>query len=608
MSTGKGNFAFASSKKRTGSTSGGSGRDDKGSSDSSSSDKGSDNGGSGGSGSSDNSGSGSSDNSGSGSSDDGRGGTDNAAGGSSDTSNTSTQPPAIEETTPPPPAATTEQTCPDGLTADPATGNCPTPPDNSGGTATTSSPPQVANEQATCPDGLTADPNTSVCPPSPPLQQAIDDPDNDGVDKSKDNCFQPNPDQKDSDGDGIGDACDLTPGDIKSPPQTTPPTTPPPQSVDCTKTPNDPSCTTNSPPGQPVICKANEHYSAKQAKCRPNTDPLDDGTCAAGHHPVSKYCIPDETTTPVDCTKTPNDPSCTTTPTPASTELPLYDICPGGTPPDSYRHCSPGANGPGAHCNPGWHIITTSSGGLLCEKDAASTLPPAQPVDCTKTPNDPSCVTKPTPTQPVCPPGSSANPHSSPSSIQCDIPKLPNGRCPEGFEDLSDGSGPNCQFILRPAQPVVCKADQHYSPKSGECVSNDQPLDDGTCAATRVRHGHGNGSVSCDLPSGSCNADEHLSVKHATCVSNYYPNDEGNCANGWHSVKSPIGIGFHCEKDATTPTIMQTGGTNAGGGTGAIPTNAPPPQSQATHQFAPSQPECVPGFHWDSSQLKCMAD
>lgn len=32
-----------------------------------------------------------------------------------------------------------------------------------------------------------------------------------GIEDSNDNCFQPNPDQKDTDGDNIGDVCDLTP-------------------------------------------------------------------------------------------------------------------------------------------------------------------------------------------------------------------------------------------------------------------------------------------------------------------------------------------------------------------------------------------------------------
>jgi hypothetical protein len=39
----------------------------------------------------------------------------------------------------------------------------------------------------------------------------------DGVADENDNCFQPNPDQKDTDNDGIGDVCDLTPGNTLAP-------------------------------------------------------------------------------------------------------------------------------------------------------------------------------------------------------------------------------------------------------------------------------------------------------------------------------------------------------------------------------------------------------
>ena len=39
----------------------------------------------------------------------------------------------------------------------------------------------------------------------------------------------------------------------------------------------------------------------------------------------------------------------------------------------------------------------------------------------------------------------------------------------------------------------------------------------------------------------------------------------------------------------------------------APPTNTPPVQPQPPQQLAPSQPECVPGFHWDISQRKCVA-
>jgi hypothetical protein len=161
---GKVNLVFAS-KKRSSSGGGGSGsRNDGGSSDSSSSS--------------------SSDKGGGGSTDNGGGGTDKSnGGGSGDTGNTTPPPTTTEETAQAPPTKTEDNTatpptaenqqttCPDGSTPDPTTGNCPTPPDNSGGTETTP-PPAAATEQTSCPDGSTPDPTTGNCPPAATEQNA----------------------------------------------------------------------------------------------------------------------------------------------------------------------------------------------------------------------------------------------------------------------------------------------------------------------------------------------------------------------------------------------------------------------------------------------------
>jgi hypothetical protein len=71
--------------------------------------------------------------------------------------------------------------------------------------------------------GTTGTTSTTPPPTSSTTEEMVDK-DADGVDDKTDNCFQPNADQKDSDGDKIGDECDLTAnGPVTGPLNTTPP-------------------------------------------------------------------------------------------------------------------------------------------------------------------------------------------------------------------------------------------------------------------------------------------------------------------------------------------------------------------------------------------------
>jgi hypothetical protein len=71
----------------------------------------------------------------------------------------------------------------------------------------------------------------------------------------------------------------------------------------------------------------------------------------------------------------------------------------------------------------------------------------------------------------------------------------------------------------------------------------------------------------------------------------YVPvNKDGTCPPG----DEPASGGYCRHKIQSTPPA-------------APPTNTPPAQPQPPQQLAPSQPECVPGFHWDNAQLKCVA-
>jgi hypothetical protein len=111
----------------------------------------------------------------------------------------------------------------------------------------------------------------------------------------------------------------------------------------------------------------------------------------------------------------------------------------------------------------------------------------------------------------------------------------------------------------------------------------------------------------------NCPAGSHSDAPRGTCFPNSQPLSAGGCIPGWHLVSDT-----HCEKDfAKISTIppnttgdlpLEVGPSKFGQDTqNSVPpasTNPPvtPPVNPA------SQPECVPGFHWDNSQQQCIAD
>lgn len=91
-----------------------------------------------------------------------------------------------------------------------------------------------------------------------------------------------------------------------------------------------------------------------------------------------------------------------------------------------------------------------------------------------------------------------------------------------------------------PSTQPACPAGTHYSMKQGGCVSNGQPLDDGTCATDWHPHG-------------------------SICYYNNVPGSNGTCQPGWHLVTNPDG-GRICERDKAIKTpSSQTNNNNTGG-------------------------------------------
>jgi hypothetical protein len=71
----------------------------------------------------------------------------------------------------------------------------------------------------------------------------------------------------------------------------------------------------------------------------------------------------------------------------------------------------------------------------------------------------------------------------------------------------------------------------------------------------------------------------------------------GGCPQGYRLV-----AGVVCIKDITTSSTSTTPSPTA------TPTSEPSSITTNSPSLTPSNPECVPGYHWDNSQLKCISD
>jgi hypothetical protein len=117
-------------------------------------------------------------------------------------------------------------------------------------------------------------------------------------------------------------------------------------------------------------------------------------------------------------------------------------------------------------------------------------------------------------------------------------------------------------------------------------------------------------------PSGSHLIGSKCVVDGAKCPSGL----DGGVQEGYNCIKCPSMTPISYQGKGVTQLPVLPGSNTGSTGGGFIqlfpvkpppatpPTNTPPVQPQTPQQLAPSQPECVPGFHWDNAELKCVAN
>jgi hypothetical protein len=262
-------------------------------------------------------------------------------------------------------------------------------------------------------------------------------------------------------------------------PEPPPPPPPPPGPIDCSTTPNDPSCKTT--PGA-VDC---------------NTNPND---LSCGPQP------------PVDCKTNPDNPSCTQPP-------PAVDCKANPNDPSCKPDCTKNPDDPYCKQPP-------------CDPNTESCPPP--PVDCTKNPEDPSCKVDCTtnPDDPSCPPTPPCQPavigiscpppppppscpsgeHYDPNQKKC-IPDKPP--CP-AVKVLSEGGSSDdckpCPGIEGGAAkmcppPPPCKTGEHRDPSTNKCVPDNCP-----------KNQHYDSKLNKCVPNPPCKKDERYDAVQNKCV------------------------------------------------------------------------------------------
>jgi hypothetical protein len=311
--------------------------------------------------------------------------------------------------------------------------------------------------------------------------------------------------------------------------------------------------TSNNPPVS-SFCAGQTHYNSDTGKCDDNKQQLPSGGCVEG------YTLG-------------NDGLCHNAAAEAAAAAAgAIDIPPDGK------------------CPPGYHMVKTPGS----QKNVCF---PNPPID--KSSPEAAVLPQTTPPSPS-PAAKAAEAATAAAAGAISIP--PDGKCPPGYHLQDNWCYPD----------PITKNSPEAAIRQGIGGSTN------TLAPSTPPNQFGAGNVGSLPPSAletnaNCPAGSHSDVPTGTCFPNSQPLSAGGCIPGWHLVSDT-----HCEKDfAKIDTIppnttgdlpLEVGPSKFGQDTqNSIPpasTNPPvtPPANPA------SQPECVPGFHWDNSQQQCVAD
>jgi hypothetical protein len=319
--------------------------------------------------------------------------------------------------------------------------------------------------------------------------------------------------------------------------------------------------------GPPPPCSPGfSHYDPNTGKCKPDSNTKQCGVLGVPAHfdPDTGYCVPNSP---------PNPPSSTQT-------------------------------GDGGGTGTGGTIPTGQGGGTGTQQQP-------QTVKCGK------------------------DTHPDPKTGTCTVNDVPlaNGACAAGYHFGKDQS--ICLKDTTTIPPKNCEAGSHYDTNYRDCIDDRYPiLSKSGIGSSCVAGYHLEADKLCHKDTSTttipnqqttCSTDQHLDS--GKCVDNNVPLSNGKCVPGYHLDTRPAitkQVGF-CIKDEPSSKAPSTESSTVPPINGAcmepayhlgddnlchldVITNTPAATPAQLPSISLSQPECVPGYHWDNSQLQCVAD